>query len=234
MALAGTAFLALFNGFDPAHDDEYNVWHSVEHVPERLTMPGITRARRYVNREDADLPYFTLYELASIDAMYSDAYLRLLSHRSDWTNRMRPFFGKFFRAPCRTVFTRADGVGAAVQTIVLRSTSARPPGRQSWEALALALGRLPGLTGVHAGACDTAAPAVPGLQAPARADAESMLVVMVEAQEEKWLVRHREAIDAAVRALEGDWGEPECRTYRLMHLIDAGRTAEETARLLGR
>jgi len=37
-----------------------------------------------------------------------------------------------------------------------------------------------------------------------------------------------------VRALEGDWGEPECRTYRLMHLIDAGRTAEETARLLGR
>ena len=46
MALAGTAFLALFNDFELDRELEYNEWHSREHVPARLTVPGITRARR--------------------------------------------------------------------------------------------------------------------------------------------------------------------------------------------
>ena len=46
MALAGTAFLALWNDFDPARDEEYNCWHTFEHVPERVGIEGILTGQR--------------------------------------------------------------------------------------------------------------------------------------------------------------------------------------------
>ncbi|WP_296558395.1 hypothetical protein [Pigmentiphaga sp.] len=233
MALAGTAFLALFNGFDPARDDEYNVWHSVEHVPERLTMPGIVRARRYVNRQDAGLPYFTLYELASIDAMYSAAYLHLIMHPTAWTQRMRVSFGRFLRAPCRTLASQGDGMGAAMQATLLRGAHGEAPAGPAVRALADSLGRLDGIVGVHVGLIDDRAPPVPGLQAAAPSDSASALVVLIEAQEEHWLYRQHDAIGAALGGMGGSWGVPEHRVYRLMHVLDAGRSPEETARLRG-
>ena len=231
MALAGTAFLALFNGFDPARDDEYNIWHSVEHVPERLTMPGIVRARRYVNRRDAELPYFTLYELASIEAMYSEAYLHLITHPTAWTQRMRASFGRFLRVPCRMLASRGDGMGAALQAVILRGAHGEAPADAPVRALADTLGRLDGITGVHVGLLDDEAPPVPGLQAAAPSDSASALVVLLEAQEESWLDRQRDAVDAALGRIGGAWSGPEHRVYRLMHMLDAGRSSDETARL---
>ena len=45
------AFLALWNDFDPGRDEEYNRWHTYEHVPERLSIrlsstPGRVGCRR--------------------------------------------------------------------------------------------------------------------------------------------------------------------------------------------
>ena len=51
MALRGSAFLALWNDFDPARDAEYNCWHTFEHVPERVGIEGILAGRRYVAME---------------------------------------------------------------------------------------------------------------------------------------------------------------------------------------
>jgi hypothetical protein len=48
MALKGSAFLALWNDFDPARDEEYNCWHTFEHVPERVGIEGVVSGRRYI------------------------------------------------------------------------------------------------------------------------------------------------------------------------------------------
>ncbi|WP_204301518.1 hypothetical protein, partial [Stenotrophomonas maltophilia] len=69
MNLAGTAFLALWNGVAPGHIEAYQDWHGVEHVPERLTVPGMLAAWRY-QADDGDEPaFFTLYDLASIEVL---------------------------------------------------------------------------------------------------------------------------------------------------------------------
>ena len=50
MSLKGTAFLALWNDIAAARDAEYNLWHTREHVPERLSVPGILTGKRYVDQ----------------------------------------------------------------------------------------------------------------------------------------------------------------------------------------
>ena len=45
---AGNGMLALWNGVDPARRDEYDLWHTREHVPERVAVPGMLGARRCV------------------------------------------------------------------------------------------------------------------------------------------------------------------------------------------
>ena len=51
MPLKGSAFLALWNDIEPQRRTEYDAWHTFEHVPERVGIPGFIRGRRYVARE---------------------------------------------------------------------------------------------------------------------------------------------------------------------------------------
>jgi hypothetical protein len=43
------AILALWNDYPAAMAEEYEAWHTFEHVPERLTVPGMRAARRYIS-----------------------------------------------------------------------------------------------------------------------------------------------------------------------------------------
>ena len=47
MALAGRAFLAMWHDIAEAGDAEYNAWHTRQHMPERLGVPGFRVGRRY-------------------------------------------------------------------------------------------------------------------------------------------------------------------------------------------
>jgi hypothetical protein len=214
MVLAGSAFLALFNDFDPARDEEYNEWHSREHVPERLTVPGILRARRYVNRADAQFPYFTLYEMESAAVMLSAPYLHLLDHPTPWSAKMRPSFRQFLRIPCAGLASASEGLAGSIASFVIEGE-----GPQDWPALCEQVVRLPGITGVHAGRQD------PALRGPAVAAAQALadtptFVLLLEAQEARWLERHRAAIEAQ---LAPGLRVTSFREYQLMHVLTEGR-----------
>ena len=94
MSLKGTAFLALWNDIAAARDAEYNLWHTREHVPERVSAQGFHGARRYVNRDHAYHRYFTLYDVATLDAFASTEYRDLLENPTPWSQSMRPDFSK--------------------------------------------------------------------------------------------------------------------------------------------
>lgn len=215
MALAGTAFLALFNDFDPARDDEYNEWHSREHVPQRLAVPGILRARRYVDRGDARFPYFTLYEMESAATMQSQPYLHLLDHPTVWSAKMRPGFRQFLRIPCEGLASCSEGIAGAIGTWVLEGAGA------DWSALCERIAQLPGITGAHAGRQDAAlrGPAVGAAQA--LSDAPTF-VLLVEAQERRRLEAQHGAIEAL---LPTGLRVRERRTHELMHVLTEGRPA---------
>lgn len=86
----GGAFLTVANGVDPARRREYEAWHSFEHVPERLTMPGFLAGKRYVAGRGAATRYLTIYDLDDSSAVESTAYKHLLAHPTPASLAMRP------------------------------------------------------------------------------------------------------------------------------------------------
>jgi hypothetical protein len=215
MAILGTAFLALFNDFDPARDAEYNEWHSREHVPQRLSVPGILRARRYVDRGDARFPYFTLYEMESAATMQSEPYLHLLDHPTAWSARMRPGFRQFLRIPCTTLASCSDGLGGAIAAWVLEGDAREA----DWDALCERIAQLPACTGAHLGRQDAAlrGPTVGAAQPLSQAPT---FVLLAEAQERDALVAQRAAIEALLPA---GLKVVDQRGYGLMHVLSEGR-----------
>jgi hypothetical protein len=97
------AFLALWNGISDAPlQAEYETWHTFEHVPERVGMPGFLEARRYrADAVDGQAPqYFTCYWLEHADALRTPHYQDLLDRPTPWSARMRGVLRDFVRVPC--------------------------------------------------------------------------------------------------------------------------------------
>jgi hypothetical protein len=115
---AARAFLALWNGIDDARlQPEYEAWHTFEHVPERVGLPGFVAARRY-RRDGPDGPlYFTLYWLDAIGALDTPAYAGVFATPTAWTARLRVHLDRFFRLPC--VLRGSHGVSSTAQLAVL-------------------------------------------------------------------------------------------------------------------
>lgn len=114
-----TALLALWNGVAPGHEADYERWHAQEHVPERLTVPGMLWARRYAAFWPQPGPrYLTLYGLRDARVLEEDAYQRLLREPTPMSTRMRPHLGELSRWVCALQAPHAgpDGEGLRVQT----------------------------------------------------------------------------------------------------------------------
>jgi len=76
----------------PAMEAEFNAWYDLEHLPERLSIPGFRSARRWVaeraSGEGPHLPkYFATYELDSPAVLSSPEYLRFFEKPTPWTKR---------------------------------------------------------------------------------------------------------------------------------------------------
>jgi hypothetical protein len=114
MPLGGHALLVLWNDVRRDREVEYDRWHTVEHVPERVAVPGFLGGRRYVDRTRQRHRYFTLYELESLAALDTDEYRDLVANPTPWSASMRPDFANFVRVPASVVASDGDGIGAAV------------------------------------------------------------------------------------------------------------------------
>lgn len=123
-ALLGTGLLAIWNGMAPGHEAEFIRWHVVEHIPERLTVPGFLRARRYHALEGAPA-FFNFYEVAAPDVLSSAAYVARLNDPTGWTRSVVPHFTDTSRTICRVVESR--GHGAAGTLCALRMTTGAAP-----------------------------------------------------------------------------------------------------------
>ena len=72
----------------PAFEEEFNAWYDNEHIPERLGVPGILTARRYVSA-GGHPKYLAMYDLESHAVMSSPGYLRVgYENASPWTKRV--------------------------------------------------------------------------------------------------------------------------------------------------
>jgi hypothetical protein len=119
-------FLALWNDVDAACIAEYEAWHQQEHVPERVSVPGILSGTRYESDRADQQRYFTLYELNSLTCLASQPYRQLVEQPTPWSIRMRRSFRNFLRLTCQLCGTAGDeiGNGVAMERIVWHPAAA--------------------------------------------------------------------------------------------------------------
>jgi hypothetical protein len=217
MPLRGSAFLALWNDFDPARDAEYNCWHTFEHVPERVGIAGILSGRRYMAAERSDHRYFTLYELASLASLDGPEYEDVAQHPTPWSQSMRTSFRNFFRQPCETVSSIGTGTAAAIATFRF-SIPASVSGAQ-WRPALQPLLESDGISALHLGRVDATAKFP--VQNAARDEAAGglPLVLLVEGIDRPQLDAVGPAIAATVQSASGSDAVPTWETYALAFAI---------------
>lgn len=148
--MRGNAALAIWFRVDPADVPELDAWYPRQHLPERLSVPGFLRGRRYA-AASARLPYFTLYETEDAAALSSAAYLERLNNPTDWTRKVLPTFRAMVRNAYRRLGTAGDdGVERHLLTAQIKPDSGRGPYVREWleREAAGALGVLSGVSGV--------------------------------------------------------------------------------------
>jgi hypothetical protein len=150
MALQGQAALAMW--WDMAADRlaDFEHWHTHEHFPERLAIPGFLRAARWRDAGGGE-GIFVMYELASHDVLSSPAYAASLNTPTPWSVRMMPHHRNMVRSQCRVLESHGGAIGRHALTLRL-SPRAGSDGAQLRAALAPLVSALPlrsGLGGAH-------------------------------------------------------------------------------------
>lgn len=152
MALKGRAFLAIWHDIESSGEAEYGVWHTRQHMPERLGVPGFLVGRRYVDWNLDHQRWFTLYEAVTLETFSSDGYRARLNNPTHWSKRIQPNFRNFARSACNLTASVGRGVGGALATIRLNAApGALTDFEASAEKLAHLIAALDGVTGAHLG-----------------------------------------------------------------------------------
>ena len=87
IAMANGLLFASMN-YAGAHEDEFHDWYDLEHVPERLAVPGFLNAERWLGEEDAKISVAT-YDLTNPGVLNSTPYQAVGGANSSvWTKRV--------------------------------------------------------------------------------------------------------------------------------------------------
>jgi hypothetical protein len=118
--MLGSGVLAIWNNVTPGREEEFLRWHVREHIPERVSIPGFLRARRYVGSASYGT-YFNFYETETVDVLQSPAYRARLDSPTEWTKKVVKEFRDTSRTACVVRASVGLGTGACVETIQLRA-----------------------------------------------------------------------------------------------------------------
>lgn len=81
-------FLLVMMQCPPTLEDEFNAWYDTEHLPERLAVPGVETALRFVCL-DGNPSYLAMYDLEKHEVLETPAYLKVAYDQSSpWTKRV--------------------------------------------------------------------------------------------------------------------------------------------------
>lgn len=133
------AFLTIWHDIAEGDGAAFELWHTREHMPERVSLPGFTRGRRGRSLRGGRQPWLTLYEGSSLDAFDSAAYRERLDHPTPWTTRLQPSFREFARVASETLASAGTGVGGATASFRLRLDEAGPSLPEAAPAMVSAL-----------------------------------------------------------------------------------------------
>ena len=152
MGLIGSAVLVNWGGIKKNKEIDYNQWHSLEHMPERISLPGFLRGYRAVGIDGTDLnhKYFMMYEAEKKEVFVSKEYLERLNNPTNWTKEILSHYISPSRTICSVIASQSTGLGGFISTI--RFLNKEVENRHDVEQLKLSIKNgvmLQGVTGMH-------------------------------------------------------------------------------------
>jgi hypothetical protein len=174
----------------PERCEDWRQWHSGEHMPERLSLAGFKRGRRFIACDGAP-HFFVLYEVESTAVLGSEAYLERLNNPTAWTLASSSAFSNNCRATFRLVWSRGTGVGGFLLAIRFASISNRQWDDPCNRCLLDNVQAVPGVCGVNLAYADDATTDIKTVESSQRSDSEVGLaaILLVEASSEDILRR---------------------------------------------
>ena len=146
MPLLGSDAMLLSFDIVEAAIAEHDDWHTHEHLPERLSIPGVLRGTRWVALRGQPR-YLVLYEVRSLDTLASGAYLERLNHPTPWTAKMMPHYRGMTRGLCSVEGSAGFGMGHLGLLLRFKPTAGKESRLQDWLRRDV-LARLPAQPGI--------------------------------------------------------------------------------------
>lgn len=136
--MLGAAAVAMWWDVTAGMKAEFEDWHSHEHMPQRLALPGFLRGSRW-SAVSGEPSYFVMYEVVSLATLTAGPYLEHLNDPTPWSRKMMPHHRNMVRSLCEVRASFGRGVAQTLATL-----------RQEVPAHALsALPERKGLTAAH-------------------------------------------------------------------------------------
>ncbi|MBS0319784.1 MAG: hypothetical protein JSR18_04520 [Proteobacteria bacterium] len=117
MALIGSAVMLLWYDIVPERVADHDAWHTREHFPERVGIPGFLRAQRWVAHTGTAPRYCVSYEVRDLAVLTSGAYQQRLDHPTAWTQSIMPAFRGMVRSFCAIERSIGTVLGAELLTV---------------------------------------------------------------------------------------------------------------------
>jgi hypothetical protein len=131
--MLGRAAIAMWWDVLPEVKAQWEDWHTHEHMPERLAIPGFRRGTRWIALS-GEPSYFVLYEAAQLATITTGAYLERLNNPTSGSRKMMPHHRNMVRSLCRVRASFGGGLAQALATI--RFSAAPEEGRSALKWLA--------------------------------------------------------------------------------------------------
>jgi hypothetical protein len=149
MALLGPAALAMWWDMAPATRREFEDWHTHEHFPERLAVPGFLRGSRWTSADGGE-GVFVLYELEGHPVLSSPAYLARLNAPTPWSAKLMPHHRHMVRTQTHVLESRGAVIARLARTVRLSPAPDRADElRAGLRSLIDGIASLPGVSGAH-------------------------------------------------------------------------------------
>ena len=211
-------------------------WHTREHMPERISIPGFPLAKRLINHDLNAYQYGTIYCGDELEVFRSSAYLKRLNNPTDWTLHVQPAFRNFLRIACERLASSGFGEGGAVATVWLNLSDGTDEARLRGGAkkLADALLKIKGACCTHVGLAHVEVTDVKTRKMELRPEMSEKTfdaLVIVEGSDRPELEAVVSEIENTITSAECNVGSPVTLVHDLAyHLSDSDMVQEREAK----
>ena len=136
--------------FSSAHADEFHDWYDLEHMPERLAVPGFGACERWIGDGEKSVSVAT-YDLDSIDVLRADPYKSIAyGNLAVWSKRVTSMCRRLLRFEGAQITPGDAAAPAGAGALLLNAMNIAPEAEDDFNAWydeehLPALGGVPGM-----------------------------------------------------------------------------------------